>query len=364
MNAQQQKARNNIFGSVLTAEAPSSNYRGGVEGNLNVLQKLRYEDGEHTIFSAESIRNRLRDMLREDGFLSNRSRLTSQGQLTVRYESYPNPLMYIDDLLFGFLALNKPNDLKSVEEKLKPKSTRKGNKTGDSSDDSKKELSDEEKNALQEQLKQIKAFPEFQRDSILRINYAVSLKPFKHDKSLHQSPMLVGAFKNSDSSAITQREVHVSPYQYPFGLNLNDLLVPDHIYKSLNLKEQQKQEYEQNAKLWTAALLRAIGELNGVGGNHARAMFPFSPVSIVLRLTSRRTPDFDIYGFKTSHSELLDDLLHNRLPRDEFYFGGNIVKKMDDEIKTALTQGDKPVKLFEMSKDAIDTLISDAELEA
>ena len=93
-------------------------------------------------------------------------------------------------------------------------------------------------------------------------------------------------------------------------------------------------------------------------------MFPFSPVSIVLRLTSRRTPDFDIYGFKTSHSELLDDLLHNRLPRDEFYFGGNIVKKMDDEIKTALTQGDKPVKLFEMSKDAIDTLISDAELEA
>jgi CRISPR-associated autoregulator DevR family len=205
MNTQEQNSKNNIFGSVLTTEAPSSNYRAGVEGNLNVLQKLRYADGEHTIFSAEAIRNRLRDMLREDGFLSNRSRLTSQGQLTVKYESYPNPLIYVDDLLFGFLALNKPGDLKSVEKKLKPKS---------------KELSAEETQALNEQLRQLKAFPEFQRDSILRINYAVSLKPFKHDKSLHQSPKIVGAFKNSDDSAIIQREVHVSSYQYPFGCQI------------------------------------------------------------------------------------------------------------------------------------------------
>jgi CRISPR-associated protein Cst2 len=143
--------------------------------------------------------------------------------------------------------------------------------------------------------------------------------------------------------------------------------VPDHICKALNLEEHQKQEYEQNAKLWTGSLLKAIGELNGVGGNHARAMFPFSPASIVLRLTSRRTPDFDIYGFKmnseASHSELLDDLRHNRLPRDEFYLGGSIVKKMDNDLKTSLTQGDRPVRLFEMAKDAIDALVSDAGLE-
>ncbi|XWK89469.1 MAG: hypothetical protein U7127_05225 [Phormidium sp.] len=370
----QEKKRNNIFGCVLTPEAPSSNYRGGVEGNLNVLQKLRYEDGDRTIFSAEAIRNRLREMLREDGFCSNRSRLSSQGQLTVRYEDYPNPLKYIDDRLFGFLALNKPNDIKSVEDKLNQKPKGKGKRKEKQSEDitepenDKNKISPQETEKLEELLKKLKEFPEYQGDSILRINYAISLKPFKYDASLHQSPKIVGAFKNSDDSAIIQREVHVSAYQYPFGLNLNDLLVPEHICEALNISEQQKQDYEQASRQWAAALLRAIGELNGVAGNHARTMFPFSPVSIVLRLTARRTPDFDIYGFKLNHAdthkELLEDLRENRLPRNEFYLGGQIVKKMDDTLKVSLSQEGNSVNLFEMSKDAIDALIRDAALEA
>ncbi len=94
----QEKARKNVFGTVLTDVMPSSNYRGDTEDNRSVLQKLRYADGDHTVFSAEAIRNRLREMLREDGLPSNRSRLKSQKELTVHYDKFPNANNFADSL--------------------------------------------------------------------------------------------------------------------------------------------------------------------------------------------------------------------------------------------------------------------------
>src|SRR5205085_2058442 len=78
-----------------------------------------------------------------------------------------------------------------------------------------------------------------------------------------------------------------------------------------------------------------IGELNGVGGNHARTMYPFAPVSIVLRLTTRRAPEFDIYGFRPkqdnkpdeSQQELIQMLKEGLLPPTDFYLGGRIVRE-------------------------------------
>lgn len=401
MTNQKLKA-NNIFGSVLTYEGPSSNYRQGTEGNLNVLQKLRYADGEHTIFSAEAIRNRLREMLREDNLPANRTRLNSQGQLTVRYEDYPNPLRYFDDKLFGFLALGKRGDLKNLikeidcadfqqldpqliertrlvlealdltDEKKKlfpeqPKTKRASRKkkaeeeraTEESDVESSQESSQDSVAELEKKLRALVEFAEFQGDSVLRVNYAVSLKPFKHNATMHQSPMITGAFSNAKTSVLSQREVHVSDYQYPFGMNLNDLKIPDR----WNLEESKKHQKEQEAQRWAAALLRAIGDLGGVAGNQARAMFFFSPASIVLRFTTRRTPDFDVYGFKDGHRELLDDLLHNRLPRQEFYLGGRIVKYMDADLRSAVQQDGNSVNLFEVSHKAIEKLIEDAGLE-
>jgi len=395
---------NNIFGSILTYEGPSSNYRQGTEGNLNVLQKLRYADGEHTIFSAEAIRNRLREMLREDNLPANRTRLNSQGQLTVRYEDYPNPLRYFDDKLFGFLALGKRGDLKNLikeinyndfqqldpqliektglvlealdlsEEKKKlfpeqPKKTRASRKkkaeeevqsTEESDVEGNQESSQDSLTDLEKKLRTLLEFAEFQGDSVLRLNYAVSLKPFKHNATMHQSPMITGAFSNAKTSVLSQREVHVSDYQYPFGMNLNDLRIPER----WNLQASEKQQKEQEARRWTAALLRAIGDLGGVAGNQARTMFFFSPASVVLRFTTRRTPDFDVYGFKDGHRELLDDLLHNRLPRHEFYLGGRIVKQMDAELLSSLKQEDNSVNLFEISHKAIEKLIEDAGLDS
>ena len=112
---QQDKGRNNIFGAVLTDVAPSSNYRGETEANRSVLQKLRFHDGEHTVISAEAIRNRLREMLREDGLKCNRSRLKNERELMVKYVEYPNPTKWADDKLFGFLAVNKRKEIEDTD---------------------------------------------------------------------------------------------------------------------------------------------------------------------------------------------------------------------------------------------------------
>lgn len=67
----------NIFGTVLTNVAPASNYRGETQNNRAILQKLTCRDGEqYTLVSAEAIRSRLREMLRDDSKVElNRSRV-------------------------------------------------------------------------------------------------------------------------------------------------------------------------------------------------------------------------------------------------------------------------------------------------
>ncbi|MEK6324417.1 MAG: hypothetical protein AABN33_22485 [Acidobacteriota bacterium] len=247
---------------------------------------------------------------------SNRSRLKNQKEPTVKYDVFPNAREYADDKCFGFLALS--------------------NKDG----------------------------KEFQGDSFLRVNYAVSLDPFPHKfrSTMHQSPNIEGgAFKNAKGSALIYREVHVSAYQYPFGLNLNDLRAED------------DPELEKKWKKWAAYLLRAIGELNGVAGNHARTMFPFGPVSTVMRFTARRTPDFDLYGFKPepekSQWELLEGLVDGRLAKEEFYIGGRIARE-HPELKLLLENVDsttqnklKGVNVFKTAQGAIDAVIKAANLE-
>ncbi len=373
---QQDKVKNNIFGAVLTDVAPSSNYRGETEASRSVLQKLRFPDGEHTVISAEAIRNRLREMLREDGLGCNRSRLKNERELTVKYEEYPNPTKWADDKLFGFLAVNKRKEIEDTETGLK-KAKEEFKKAKD--DDEKARLLQVKIGELETKLAKLREYPAFQGDSILRVNYAVSLDPFNHNSTMHQSPMITGAFSNADNSAIIQREVHVTAYQYPFGLNLNDL--------SLGTADGDNPERAKLYRKWTAILLRAIGELNGVAGNHARTMYSFAPVSIVLRLTARRTPDFDLYGYRDrpqeSQRELLEGLKSGRLPSDEFYLGGRIVREnpelnnllnsnagnqgkqavLDTQTRSEEKNRIVKVKVFDSPVEAIEALITNAGLK-
>ncbi len=115
------------------------------------------------------------------------------------------------------------------------------------------------------------------------MNMAVALEPYRHDAVFTQSPLTVGSpWKNSDSSALLHRETAYTAFQYPFALNLEDC------------KEKRS---------WTRTLLRAIGELNNVAGNHARSYFEMAPASLVVRLTRQLVAGYDAYGFRSDEGK-------------------------------------------------------------
>jgi CRISPR-associated protein Cst2 len=64
----------------------------------------------------------------------------------------------------------------------------------------------------------------FKRDSVLRMNLAKALEPYRHDAVLTQSPLSAGdsAYQNAATSALLHRETAVTAFQYPFALNLNE----------------------------------------------------------------------------------------------------------------------------------------------
>src|SRR5262245_42855678 len=66
----------NLFATVLTYPAPSSNYGGETELNRLVIQKVTGPDNlDYAIFSPESMRNAIREILRGYGLPSNRRRI-------------------------------------------------------------------------------------------------------------------------------------------------------------------------------------------------------------------------------------------------------------------------------------------------
>ena len=60
-------SRKNLFATVLTYTAPSSNYRGESEENRTVIQKITKGRHEYPVISPESMRNALREILSDRG---------------------------------------------------------------------------------------------------------------------------------------------------------------------------------------------------------------------------------------------------------------------------------------------------------
>jgi CRISPR-associated protein Cst2 len=272
--------KKNIFATVLTYAAPSSNYRGESEENRTVLQKITRDGAEYTVISPESMRNALREVLGAKGLPMNRKRLHDEDQLAVEYQGYPDAAKYADDFLFGFMVAD--NDA----------------------------------------IKKNKGKPA-KRDSVLRMNLALALNPYRFDATFHQSPLSAKAdgtappFKNSTSSALIHREVAYTPYQYPFALAGADCTV--------NLP-------------WSKALLTALGELSNVAGGHARSFYEMSPRSLVARVTSSLVAGFDTYGFdaKGDFAELSRIESDGDLPAGEFFIGGEVVRRMDPSRRKSL----------------------------
>ena len=143
----------NLFATVLTYPAPSANYRGESEMNRAVMQKITSGNFDYPIISPEAMRNALRELLAGYGLPMNRSRLHDEEQLAVRFSDLPNPNAYADDFLFGYLVAAGKKD----REKMRKDAGR---------DDF-----------------------TFKRDSVLRMNLAKALLPYRYSTVFTQSPM-------------------------------------------------------------------------------------------------------------------------------------------------------------------------------
>ena len=307
----------NLFGTVLTYTAPSANYRGESAENRAVIQKITDGRFEYPIISPEAMRNALRETLHAFGLPCNRQRLTDEEQLAVKFEDYPDANKYADDFFMGWLIAAGSSDRKKIRDDLKNNGRDPDQFT-------------------------------FKRDSILLMNMAVALEPYRHDSVFTQSPLNVDSpWKNADSSQLLHRETAVTAYQYPFALNLEDCRAqPD----------------------WTRKLLKAIGQLNGAAGNHARSYFEMAPASVVVRLTEQLVAGYDTYGFTIDENgrhqspEIVDGLLSNDYPHKEFYLGGKIVKDFDDKTREQLE--DKGVTLDRSPQRLLETVANKAFAES
>lgn len=300
----------NLFATVLTYAAPSANYRGETAENRNVIQKITKGRFEYAIISPEAMRNALREHLRRFGLPSNRERLGDEEQLAVRFADYPDADRFADDFFMGWLVAAKKEERAKIKEELQAKN------------------------------RNPEAFS-FKRDSILRMNMAVAVEPYRHDSVFTQSPRddtpkEIKTHKNDKgkdgegSSNLLHRETAYTAFQYPFALNLEEC---------------------RRKPAWTRTLLKAIGELNGVAGNHARSYYEMAPASLVLRLTPQLVAGYDTYGFRLEEApsrkaadekhrlpEIIDGILQGDYPGAEFFIGGRVVKDLDDATRQALQE--------------------------
>lgn len=286
----------NLFATVLTYPAPSSNYRGESEENRTVLQKISKGGKDYTFISPESMRNALREMLVQEipDENINRKRRHDLDQLAVEFKEFPNADQFADDFLFGFMVAD--NDaIKKKENKGKPS----------------------------------------KRDSVLRMNMAVSLTPYRFNAVFHQSPLNAdpSPWRNSGKSALIHREVNHAAYQYPFALSGEDC--------------------QKGKPAWTKSLLTALGQLSNVAGGHARSYFEMAPRSIVARLTANLVAGYDTYGFDENGGFAeMDRINSNDLNGNEFWIGGELAREMSPAEKARLKgEGvhfyDNPQKLIE-----------------
>jgi CRISPR-associated protein Cst2 len=295
----------NLFASVLTYAAPSANYRGESEENRSVIQKITRGRFDYPIISPEAMRNALREILRSYGLPCNRERLDNEEQLAVRFADYPSPDKFADDFLFGYFIA----DRKQVPAKI----------------------------AQERRLK-------FKRDSVLRMNLALGLEPYRHDAVFTQSPLTIKnaetPWQNAATSALLHRETAVTAFQYPFALNLDD-------FGFGNADGDTK-------KKWFLSLLKAISELNDVAGNHARSYYEMAPASIVVRLSGSLVAGYETYGFRGDGNfpEVIDGITAGDYPGAEFYMGGALVRNViTSERQEQLKK--KGVNLYRMAANAL-----------
>jgi len=264
-----------LYGTVLTGEAVAANNRGDNMGNITTLQKVFLEDDVHTSVSAEAIRFAIRYRFQMEQLPVNRKYIDGKliyedEKRTYLAESLENIL--IDDDLMGYMdaaaakAEKEDEEGKSNGKKAKGKATK--------------------------------------RQSPLAVSRAVSLRPYRGELSFNA----VSGEKEKGKLSLYGAEMHTTEYQYSFGLNLNDVVVKEHI----------------------GHFIDAIADMPPVAGNHSRFAYDFSPASIVLRVTRAHSPkiqqcfvhDEETRGYRIDR--LLRKVESGDIPATEIIVGGEV----------------------------------------
>jgi CRISPR-associated protein Cst2 len=275
-----------IFGTILTAEAVAANNRGDNLGNTTTLQKVFHQDDVHTSVSAEAIRFALRYRFQlQDDEAVNRTYDATLGKLDYRDEkrTYWGDVLagkkppLIDDDLMGFMdaaaaKAESEDETEEIEQTTKKKKKAKGKTT--------------------------------KRTSPLAVGRAVSLRPYRGEISFNA----VSGEKEKGKLSLYNAEMHTTEYQYSFGVNLDDVLVKEHVID----------------------LIDAIVDPPQVGGNHSRFAYDFSPASIVLRVTcahaSKIQNCFEHDEEKRSYTvaKLINRIQARDIPAEELIVGGEV----------------------------------------
>jgi CRISPR-associated protein Cst2 len=274
-----------MFGTILTYEAPSSNYGGeNADGdNRNSLQKMPIDGVEYPFVSSNAYRNALRESMERLGGFEwgkniNRRRVLDDPnpQAQVAYSAIPDEDKYFDDLVFGYVIANS------------------------------KELSKDG------------AAIKHGRDSLLFVNHFRAITPYLHAAaSFHQSPKDTSKIvANSKESVLFHREIVNTSFQAPFGLDIHGFV--------------------GKPKVLTA-LLSSIGDPGMVSGNQARTLFDFSPRSIVVRLCNAGCGQYKAYGFdKDGNFTDLSRINESDLDAKEWWLGGEVVRDMNEKRRKEL----------------------------
>ena len=153
-------------------------------------------------------------------------------------------------------------------------------------------------------------------DSALHMSYALALEPYTGETTFHQSPK----HQYNNNAGIIYREVSYTSFQYPFALRAEDF---------------------GERKQWLKDVVRAIAQINNVGGGHARTYYEMAPRSVVARITRELASGFAQYGFSRDGSFMELNRLNSAsrdLPGNEFILGGEVVRALSDDVRRSLLE--------------------------
>ena len=172
-----------------------------------------------------------------------------------------------------------------------------------------------------------------QRDSVMRVNCAVSISPFNsEDVTFHQSPS--PKHLKAKNVQLFQDECIYTAFQFPTAFNPN------------SITGKFKNEMIRVG-------LKAINELGHVGGNAARYYYEFKPVNIVIVMTDRCVGDIPDFADENDYMSVVNAINAGRMTGNVI-LAGPLFDGMPVDVKKSLPK--KTVQIMPNTEAALDAV--------